>query len=275
VGERDVTTHEHAAGMHRLISNSRMAIIRDGHGDYIGEMTTPQGSTLIAATVSVINKFLSEPVVRQKWLDRSEIPEARLHWSSETPLEQNKQERCLKISLSISCNYLLFLDKSSATTMTSLKHLFYNSRHLFLYGAVMAVLVFALKWLQWKYLITDNSSEIYLGLMAILFTLLGVWVATQLAKPKVQTIIVEKEVYLSQSSDLTINEAELKKLNLSIREYEVMQLLTQGHTNAEIAEKLFLSISTIKTHVSNLFIKMDVKNRAQVIEKANRLKIIP
>jgi two-component system, NarL family, response regulator LiaR len=73
--------------------------------------------------------------------------------------------------------------------MTSLKHLFYNSRHLFLYGAVLAVLVFVLKWLQWKYLITDNSSEIYLGLMAILFTLLGVWAATQLAKPKIQTVI--------------------------------------------------------------------------------------
>jgi two-component system, NarL family, response regulator LiaR len=157
--------------------------------------------------------------------------------------------------------------------LTSVKNIFQNSQHIVLYGALMAILVFALKWLQWRYLITDNSSEIYLGLMAILFTLLGVWVATQLAKPKIQTIIVEKEVYLSQSSDLTINEAELKKLNLSTREYEVMQLLTQGHTNAEIAEKLFLSISTIKTHVSNLFIKMDVKNRTQAIEKANRLKI--
>jgi two-component system, NarL family, response regulator LiaR len=144
-----------------------------------------------------------------------------------------------------------------------------------LYGAVLAVLVFVLKWLQWKYLITDNSSEIYLGLMAILFTLLGVWAATQLAKPKIQTVIIEKEIYLIQPSHFTINEAELKKLNLSTREYEVMQLLTQGHTNAEIADKLFLSISTIKTHVSNLFIKMDVKNRTQAVEKANRLKIMP
>jgi two-component system, NarL family, response regulator LiaR len=80
---------------------------------------------------------------------------------------------------------------------------------------------------------------------------------------------------LSQPSDFTINEAELKKLNLSTREYEVMQLLTQGHTNSEIADKLFLSLSTIKTHISNLLIKMDVKNRTQAVEKANRLKITP
>jgi pimeloyl-ACP methyl ester carboxylesterase len=62
IGDRDVTTPEHAAEMHRLLSNSRLAIIPGGHGDYIGEMTTPQDSTLIAATVSLINKFLSEPV---------------------------------------------------------------------------------------------------------------------------------------------------------------------------------------------------------------------
>jgi pimeloyl-ACP methyl ester carboxylesterase len=64
IGDRDVTTPEHATEMHRLISNSRLAIIPGGHGDYIGEMTTPQDSTLIAATVSLINKFLSEPMVR-------------------------------------------------------------------------------------------------------------------------------------------------------------------------------------------------------------------
>lgn len=60
IGDRDVTTPEHATEMHRLISNSRLAIIPGGHGDYIGEITTPQDSTLIAATVSMINKFLIE-----------------------------------------------------------------------------------------------------------------------------------------------------------------------------------------------------------------------
>ena len=61
IGDRDVTTPEHAAEMHRFISNSRLAIIPGGHGDYIGEMTTPQDSTLITATVSLINTFLNEP----------------------------------------------------------------------------------------------------------------------------------------------------------------------------------------------------------------------
>ena len=137
----------------------------------------------------------------------------------------------------------------------------------------MAIMVFALKWLQWKYLIADHSLDIYIGLVAVLFTFLGVWIATQLTRPKVQTVIIEKEVYLPSPGDSIINENELKKLNLTNREYEVLQLLTRGQSNAEIAESLFLSLSTVKTHVSNLFVKMDVKSRTQALEKAKRLKI--
>lgn len=62
IGDKDVTTPEHAAEMHRLISDSRLAIIPGGHGDYIGEITAPQDTVLISATVHLINKFLSDPV---------------------------------------------------------------------------------------------------------------------------------------------------------------------------------------------------------------------
>ena len=64
IGDRDVTTPEHAAEMQRLISNSRLAVIPGGHGEYIGELTTPYDSTVISATVSLINKFLNEPIVK-------------------------------------------------------------------------------------------------------------------------------------------------------------------------------------------------------------------
>ncbi|MGC4130399.1 MAG: LuxR C-terminal-related transcriptional regulator [Bergeyella sp.] len=154
--------------------------------------------------------------------------------------------------------------------MTLLK----DFRHIILYGLILAVLVFALKWLQWKFLIADNSIDIYIGLVSVFFTVLGIWIATQIVKPKVQTVIVEKEIIVTQPEEFIINETELKKLNLNSREYEVLQLLTKGHSNADIAQTLFLSLSTIKTHVSNLYFKMDVKSRTQAIEKAKRLKII-
>lgn len=160
-------------------------------------------------------------------------------------------------------------------TMKILNSIFIKTRHIILYGFILAILVFALKWLQWKFLIVDNSLDIYIGLIAVFFTVLGVWVATQLVKPKVQTVVVEKEFIIinNQSDEFTINDSELKKLNLSSREYEVLQLLAKGYSNADIAENIFLSISTVKTHVSNLFVKMDVKSRTQAIEKAKRLKI--
>jgi pimeloyl-ACP methyl ester carboxylesterase len=58
IGDRDVVTPEHATEMRRHLSNSRLAIIPGGHGDYIGEITTSQDSILISATVNMINRFL-------------------------------------------------------------------------------------------------------------------------------------------------------------------------------------------------------------------------
>lgn len=147
-------------------------------------------------------------------------------------------------------------------------------KHIILYGLILAVMVFALKWLQWKFLIADNAIDIYIGLIALFFTVLGVWVASQLVKPKVETIIVEKEILISHPEEFSFNENEFKKLNLNSREFEVLQLLAKGFSNAAIANSLFLSVSTIKTHVSNLYFKMDVKSRTQAIAKAKELKII-
>jgi len=143
-------------------------------------------------------------------------------------------------------------------------------KHILLYGIILAVLTFALKWLQWRFFILDNAIEIYIGLVALLFTALGVWVATQVLTPKVQTIVIEKKV----PESFFLNETELQKLHLNRREYEVLQLLSSGYSNADIAKTLFLSVSTIKSHVSNLFSKMDVKSRTQAIDKAKRLGII-
>lgn len=155
-----------------------------------------------------------------------------------------------------------------------LKRIFLKTRHIIGYGLLLAILILALKWLQWKFLIVDNALEIYVGLIAIFFTLLGIWVATQLVKPKIQQVVIEKEIFIAPPNEFIVNEIELKKLNLSNREYEILQLLAKGHSNADISERLFLSLSTVKSHVSNLFVKMDVKSRTQAMEKAKRLGII-
>lgn len=149
-----------------------------------------------------------------------------------------------------------------------------KNRSILLYGASLAVLLFLLKWLELRYIIFDHAFEIYAGCIAALFTALGIWLALKLSKPKVQTVVVEREVYISTPPDFTPNEKEIDKLGLSKRELEVLQLMAEGLSNQEIAERLFVSLNTVKTHSSRLFEKLDVKRRTQAVEKAKRLLII-
>ncbi len=154
-----------------------------------------------------------------------------------------------------------------------MKTFWHKSRYLFLYGALMAALVLLLKWLEWKFFIADNSIEIYIGLIALFFLVFGVWIARQFFIQKTKTVIVEKEV-IREVSNLQIDQTALENLQLTNREYEVLDQIVQGNSNAQIAANLFLSLSTVKTHASNLYAKLDVKSRTQAIEKAKRLKII-
>lgn len=157
--------------------------------------------------------------------------------------------------------------------MTHIKTLLHRHGQLLLYGLSLSLLLFVLKWMQWKFMVIENSVDIYVGLIAVFFTLLGIWVARQMTKPKVT--IIEKEVYVQHPEAFVLNEEELSRLGLSPREWDVLQLITRGLSNAEIAEKLFVSLSTVKTHASNVFLKMEVRSRTQAIEKAKRLKITP
>lgn len=148
-------------------------------------------------------------------------------------------------------------------------------KHPILYGISLAALLFILKWLELRFLIIDHALEIYVGAIALIFTALGIWLALKLAKPKVQTVVIEKEVYKIPAPDFTANEAGPEKTGLSKRELEVLQLIAEGLSNQEIAARLFVSLNTIKTHSSRIFEKLDVKRRTQAIEKAKRLNLIP
>jgi NarL family two-component system response regulator LiaR len=152
---------------------------------------------------------------------------------------------------------------------------FSKSKLLILYGGSLALLLFLLKWLEYRFVVVNHAYEIYIGAIAVTFMALGIWLALRLAKPKVKTIIIEKEVFIPADQDFVFDENELNKLGISKRELEVLQLMSTGLSNGEIAEKLFVSLNTIKTHSSRLFEKLDVKRRALAVEKAKRLKLIP
>lgn len=141
-----------------------------------------------------------------------------------------------------------------------------------LYGCLLAALLFLLKWLQLRFWVVDHSIEVYVGTVALLFMGLGIWLARSLITPKVHTVVVEKTI--SVDPNFEVNHAEIERLSITPRELEVLKHMAEGLSNQEIADRMFVSISTIKTHSKNLFDKMQVSRRTQAIEQARRSRII-
>ncbi|GAB3544523.1 response regulator transcription factor [Spirosoma fluminis] len=138
-------------------------------------------------------------------------------------------------------------------------------RTILLYSVALAGLVTALKLLEYRFLVRMLPLEIYLGTVAILFTVLGVWAGLKLTRTK--PVIVGPAVS-------RINGVLPETAGISKREYEVLELMAQGLSNQEIADTLFVSLNTVKTHTSNLFLKLDAKRRTQAIQKAKELGLI-
>lgn len=147
-------------------------------------------------------------------------------------------------------------------------------RNVIAYGLLLGLLVFLLKWLEARFIFTDHRLEWFAGAIAILFTGLGIWLALKLVKPKVHTVVVEKEVLVPQTNPPVVDPKAIEACQLSPRELDVLGLMARGLSNEEIAEQLFVSINTVKTHSSNIYVKLDVKRRTQAVEKAKRLNII-
>ena len=135
---------------------------------------------------------------------------------------------------------------------------------IFLYGFLLAALIFILKFFEYRYFIRDLSVEVYITVVAILFTAIGIWIGLKL---------VNNET-INSSKLIEIDESIIETFRISKREYEVLELISEGFSNQEIADRLFISLPTVKTHSSNLFEKLDVKRRTQAIHKAKTLKMI-
>jgi NarL family two-component system response regulator LiaR len=154
-----------------------------------------------------------------------------------------------------------------------------RNKSTIIYSISLAALLFLLKWLELRFIIFNHSFEIYIGFIAVIFTGLGIWLALKLSTPKishrVETVVVEKQVYIDRNDKFVLNTTLISELDLSKRELEILNLLAQGHSNAEIGENLFVSLSTVKSHIQNIFIKLDVKRRTQAVDKAKKLNLIP
>lgn len=154
-------------------------------------------------------------------------------------------------------------------------------RQAILFGSVLAILAICIKWLEYRFVMLNYSVEIYGTALAIIFIIVGVWAGRKLTDRKKEIIreevIIEKPVYMKvagTNTSIPTRNVTPEELGLSKREVEILELMAQGFSNQEIAEKAFLSIHTVKTHASNLFVKLDVKRRTQAVSKAKELGVI-
>lgn len=142
---------------------------------------------------------------------------------------------------------------------------------LLLYGAVLGLLLAALQFFQYRLLILRNAEEWYIGLIALLFSAVGIWAGGKWTQKKVPSSSPVESVvpeFLSEPKKIPAQN------NFTLREMEVLQLIAQGLSNQEIADKLFLSLNTIKTHTSKVFAKLDAQRRTQAIRNAKELGLL-
>jgi len=145
--------------------------------------------------------------------------------------------------------------------------------HTLLYGLCGGILIVALKLIEFRFLVVEHSIEIYGGLIALLFAGVGIWLGLKLTKNK--EVLVVKEVPVPASQPFALNEERVKDLGITKRELEILELIARGMSNREIAEKLFVSENTVKTHSSRLFDKLSAKRRTQAVQIAKEMGLLP
>jgi DNA-binding CsgD family transcriptional regulator len=136
-------------------------------------------------------------------------------------------------------------------------------KQILIYGLVIAAAAILLSWLEYRYTVRAFSVEIYIGLIAVGFTALGVWAGYRLTAGR------------ARGGEFERNTRAVESLGISERELDVLDLLAVGHSNKEIADKLCVSPHTVKTHLAHLYEKLDVSRRTQAIQKARELRILP
>jgi len=146
-------------------------------------------------------------------------------------------------------------------------------KHILIYGLCGGVLIVLLKLVEYRFLVVEHSIEIYGGLIALLFAVLGIWLGLKLTKTK-ETVVV-REVLIPAQQSFALNEMRLRELGITRRELEILELIAGGLSNREIAEKLFVSENTVKTHSSRLFDKLSAKRRTQAVQLGKELGLIP
>jgi DNA-binding CsgD family transcriptional regulator len=152
---------------------------------------------------------------------------------------------------------------------------------VFVYGLLGGVLIAALRLIEYRFLVLEHSLEIYGGIVALIFSALGIWLGLKLTRTRETVVVrevavpVEVQVQVPMTGPFVRNEQRLEQLGITPREFEILEALAAGLSNREIAERLFVSENTVKTHAARLFDKLSARRRTQAVQLAKEAGLIP
>lgn len=147
------------------------------------------------------------------------------------------------------------------------------ARTVLLYGIAAGLLVAALDVAEYRFIVLDNSLEIYGGVVALLFAGLGIRLGLTLTRTK--EVVVVKEVPIPVAAAPFVRDAaRVDALGLTPRELEILEQIATGRSTREIASALFVSENTVKTHTSRVFEKLGASRRTQAVQEGRRLRLI-
>jgi DNA-binding CsgD family transcriptional regulator len=147
-------------------------------------------------------------------------------------------------------------------------------RTVLLFGLVGGTAVALLNFVEYRWLVVDHAVEVYGGLVAVIFVVLGLWLGRSLTPPP-ERVVVEVPVPTRSSGPFAVNDAERERLGITRRELEILTLIATGLSNREIAERLFVSENTVKTHSSRLFEKLGARRRTQAVQLGQQSGLVP
>ena len=143
------------------------------------------------------------------------------------------------------------------------------------FGLLGGVLIAGLRALEYRYLILEHSVEIYAGIVAALFAVLGIWLGGRFTRPRERVVVHEVPVEVPAPPQFVRDEGALARLGLTPRELGILELIAAGLSTREIAAQVFLSENTVKTHTSRVFEKLGARRRVQAVQLARGQRLIP
>src|SRR5215472_6079207 len=144
-------------------------------------------------------------------------------------------------------------------------------REIAIFGLSSGVLITALMLGENRLLGVRHSSEIYALLVAVVFAGVGIWVGLTLIGRKAPIV---QEVAMP-ADPFRPDDERLSELKITPRELEILGLIAEGLSTREIADRLFVSESTVKTHSNRLFEKLGAKRRTQAVQLGKAARLIP